>query len=78
MSKDRISKILAVKRRLLKLSLRDLERITGISNPMLSQYEHGYGHRMSVENAIKLSKALNLPIMTIIKAIETPTEAASE
>lgn len=54
--------MLALARELHGLSLRDLERRTGVSNALLSQIETGHVKEPSFRNVVRLARALNLPL----------------
>lgn len=56
----RIGELILVAREINKLSLRDLEKKTGISNTLLSQIETGHIKNPSWRNVVKIAKALNL------------------
>jgi transcriptional regulator with XRE-family HTH domain len=50
------------------LTLRELERLTGISNALLSQMETGVVKEPSFRNIVKLSKALGISLSKLANA----------
>lgn len=48
-------------------TLRDVERLTGIGNPLISQYETGYVKRISVCNFFILCRLYDLNPMSFEK-----------
>lgn len=58
----RLNEMLALGRELKGLSLRELERETGISNALLSQMETGHVKEPSWRNVVKVARALNLKL----------------
>lgn len=56
-----IAEVLKLKRQQKGFTLRDLSKITGISNPMLSQYENGKSEP-SFERAAKLAEILDFSL----------------
>jgi transcriptional regulator with XRE-family HTH domain len=66
-----IGEMIAARRSNERLTLRELADLTGISNPMLSQYETEKSHP-SFENAAKLSQALDFSLDKLAKHIKVP------
>jgi HTH-type transcriptional regulator, competence development regulator len=58
----RLGKLLATMRNVEGLSLRDLERRTGISNALISQIETNHVKEPSWRNVVKIARALNLKL----------------
>lgn len=50
------------------LSLRELEKKTGISNALLSQIENGRVKEPSFRNVVKISKALGVSLKRLAEA----------
>jgi transcriptional regulator with XRE-family HTH domain len=59
---------LATARAAVGISLRELERKTGISNALLSQYETGHIEEPSFRNVVKIARALDVPLLDLAKA----------
>jgi transcriptional regulator with XRE-family HTH domain len=57
-----LAHMLAVARECKKMTLRDLEKATGISNALLSQIETGHVKEPSWRNVVKIAKALDLKL----------------
>lgn len=57
-----IGEILKLAREIKGMSVRDLERETGISNALISQIETGHVKSPSFVNVVRLCEALNLPV----------------
>jgi transcriptional regulator with XRE-family HTH domain len=58
----KLGKLLATMRNVEGLSLRELERRSGISNALLSQIETGHVKEPSWRNVVKIARALNLKL----------------
>ena len=56
----KLGEFIAVAREIKGMSLRDLEKRTGITNAALSQIETGYSKEPGWRNIVKIAKALNL------------------
>jgi len=56
----KLGEFIAVAREVKGMSLRDLEKATGISNALLCQMETGKVKEPSWRNVVKIAKALNL------------------
>ncbi len=65
-----LGELIAVYREANKLSLRDLSKKTGISNPLLSQIENGKIKNTSFRTIIKLSRALNINLDRLARTIK--------
>jgi len=63
-----LGKILAEARAEHGFSLRELERRTGISNPMLSRIETGHVITPSFRTVVKIAAALKLSLNTLAKS----------
>ncbi len=59
---------LATARAAVGLSLRALERKTGISNALLQQYESGHVKEPSFRNVVKIARALGLSLTELAEA----------
>jgi transcriptional regulator with XRE-family HTH domain len=59
---------LATARAAVGISLRELERKTGISNALLSQYETGHIEEPSFRNVVKIAKALSVPLQQLAES----------
>ncbi len=62
-----LSEMIALARDVKGLSLRDLEKATGISNALLSQIETGKVREPSWRNMVKIAKALDLDLDRLAK-----------
>jgi len=51
------------------LSLREVERLTGIPNPSISQIETGYVTEPSFTTVVRLATAYKLPLKSLTKHI---------
>lgn len=58
----KLGELIAVARECKGLTLRDLEKRTGISNALLSQIETGRVKEPSWRNVVKIAKALGLKL----------------
>lgn len=58
----KLHELIALSRELRGKSLRQLERETGIANPVISQIETGHIREPSFRNVVKLSKALGVSL----------------
>jgi len=58
----KLGELIAVARECKGLTLRDLEKRTGISNALLSQIETGHVKEPSWRNVVKIAKALGLKL----------------
>lgn len=58
----RLGELLGVARECKGLTLRQLEKQTGISNALLSQIETGHVREPSWRNVVKIAKALSLKL----------------
>ena len=63
----KLNQALAQARRYSGLTLRELEKETGISNALLSQMETGVVKNPSFRNVIKISEALKIPLTQLAK-----------
>lgn len=61
----RLGEILKMAREIKGVSLRDLERETGISNALLSQIETGQVKSPGFQNVVKIARALNVKLDTL-------------
>ena len=66
-----LGELLGLARELRKITLREAERITGISNPMISQYECGRSEP-SFRNAVALCDAYNLKLERLANTVREP------
>jgi len=73
MDKLKISHVIRDKRKFLKMTLRDVEAITGISNAYLSQLENGQIGDIGFSKIIKISAALQIPILNLVAIHGEPT-----
>ncbi len=62
-----LGKLISLTRQAKGFSLRKLEQLSGVSNPMISQIETGWIDDMSFRNAAKLAKALGLSLNDFVK-----------
>lgn len=58
----KLHELLSLSRELKGITLRDLEKTTGISNALLSQIETGKVQEPSFRNIVKIAKALGLSL----------------
>lgn len=58
----RIGELIRVARELKKLSLRDLEKVTGIQNAHLSQIETGHIENPGWKKVVTIAKALGIKL----------------
>ncbi len=63
----RLGELLAVARECKGLSLRQLERATGISNALLSQIETGHVKEPSWRNVVKIAQVLDLNLKRVAR-----------
>lgn len=64
----KLHELLSLSRELKGVTLRDLEKRTGISNALLSQIETGKVQEPSFRNVVKIAKALNLSLKRLAEA----------
>jgi transcriptional regulator with XRE-family HTH domain len=57
-----VGELLKLAREIKGMTIRDLERETGISNALISQMETGHIKSASFVNVVRLCEALNLPL----------------
>lgn len=58
----KLHELLSLSRELRGITLRDLEKKTGISNALLSQIETGKVQEPNFRNVVKIAKALHLSL----------------
>lgn len=63
----KLGDLIAATREAKRLSLRELEKKTGISNALLSQIETGHVKEPSWRNVVKIAKALGLKLDRLAK-----------
>lgn len=61
----KLGELLKMAREIKGVTLRDLERETGISNALLSQIETGHVRQPSFQNIVKIARALNVKLDTL-------------
>lgn len=61
----KLGQVLKMAREIKGVSLRDLERETGISNALLSQIETGHVRQPGFQNVVKIARALNVKLDTL-------------
>lgn len=64
----RLGQVLAMAREISGLTLRDLERETGLSNALISQIETGKIKQPSFYSVVTLARALNVSLDTLANA----------
>lgn len=64
----KLNEAIAYARECKGLSLRQLEKVTGISNGLLSQIETGHVQEPSFRNVVKISKALGLSLKRLAES----------
>lgn len=64
----KLHELLSLSRELKGITLRDLEKKTGISNALLSQIETGKVQEPSFRNVVKIAKALSLSLKRLADA----------
>lgn len=60
-----LGELLKMAREIKGVTLRDLERETGISNALLSQIETGHVRQPGFQNVVKIARALNVKLDTL-------------
>lgn len=66
----RLGELIATIREVRGMTLRHLERETGISNALLSQIETGHVANPSWKNVVKIANALNIKLERLAKCVE--------
>lgn len=61
----KLGELLKMAREIKGVTLRDLERETGISNALLSQIETGHVRQPGFQNVVKIARALNVKLDTL-------------
>lgn len=61
----KLGQLLKMAREIKGVTLRDLERETGISNALLSQIETGHVRQPGFQNVVKIARALNVKLDTL-------------
>ena len=61
----KLGELLKMAREIRGITLRDLERETGISNALLSQVETGHTKQPGFQNVVKIARALNVKLDTL-------------
>ena len=61
----KLGEVLKMAREIKGVSLRELERETGISNALLSQIETGHVRQPGFQNVVKIARALNVKLDTL-------------
>ena len=61
----KLGELLKMAREIKGVTLRDLERETGISNALLSQIETGHVRSPGFHNVVKIARALNVKLDTL-------------
>ncbi len=69
----RLGELLAIARECKGWTLRDLERATGISNPMLSQIETGHVKATSFLNVVRICDALGIKLERAAETVRIHT-----
>lgn len=64
----KLGEMISFARELKGMTLRQLEKKTGISNAALSQIETGYVKEPGFRNVVKIAMALDLPLIRLAKA----------
>jgi transcriptional regulator with XRE-family HTH domain len=57
-----LGQLICLTREAIGLTLRDVERLSGLSNAFIGQLETGWVDDISLRNAVKLGKALGLSL----------------
>lgn len=65
----RVGELLQLARQINGMSIRALEKETGISNALISQIETGHVKEPSFTNVVRLCEALNLPVQKAAEAV---------
>lgn len=60
------------------MTVRDIDKATGISNSMISMYEMGSSMNMSFKNAILISKLLGWRLSSMATALERQSRESKE
>ena len=71
----RLGDLLKMAREIKGVTLRDLERETGISNALLSQIETGHVKSPGFHNVVKIARALNVKLDTLADYVVTDLKA---
>jgi transcriptional regulator with XRE-family HTH domain len=61
----KLGELLKMAREIKGITLRDLERETGISNALLSQIETGHVRQPGFQNVVKIARVLNVKLDTL-------------
>lgn len=61
----KLGQVLKMAREIKGVTLRDLERETGLSNALLSQIETGHVKQPGFQNVVKIARALNVKLDTL-------------
>lgn len=64
-----IAELISLSRELRGMTLRDLERATGITNPLLSQIERGKVKNPSFRSVVLISDALGLSLDRLARCV---------
>ena len=62
-----LGQLICLTREAVGLTLRDVERLSGLSNAFIGQLETGWVDDISLRNAVKLGKALGLSLEQMAK-----------
>lgn len=71
----KLGQVLKMAREIKGVTLRDLERETGISNALLSQIETGHVRQPGFQNVVKIARALNVKLDTLAEHCVTDLKA---
>lgn len=71
----KLGQVLKMAREIKGISLRDLERETGISNALLSQIETSHVRQPGFQNVVKIARALNVKLDTLAEHSVTDLKA---
>lgn len=71
----KLGALLKMAREIKGMTLRDLEKETGISNALLSQVETGHVRQPGFQNVVKIARVLNVKLDTLAEHSVTDLKA---